>query len=329
MIIIDGSEGEGGGSIIRLSCAFSALTKKPIKIINIRAKRANPGLQAQHLTSVKALSEICDAKTKGLGIGSTELEFHPSNIKNSNFSFDIGTAGSISLVLQAIMILNTNCKIEITGGTMVKFAPPIDYLQNVTLPVLRKFGYKGNIEIIKHGFYPKGGGIVKAEFKKSKLTEINIADKGELLEMHGIITISKDLENYKVAEKIQNYCHDNLLKEFKIVPKIEKEYVSSLSTGGGVNLFIKYENSIIGSNSLIDKNKSSENVAKEAVDNLIDQKESVDEYLEDQLIPYLALYGGSIKIHALTNHTKTNIWLAEQFFPVKFKIENKIIRAVI
>ena len=156
MISIDGSHGEAGGQILRTAVALSAVTQKPCKVFNIRKGRCNPGLQAQHLAGVKAVGKLCDAKIEGLELGSESIEFYPNEIKDGLVEIDIGTAGAISLVLQSMMIPAIHCKnkidIKIKGGTMVKWAPTVGYIQNVTLPMLRKMGYNGGIKILKHGF---------------------------------------------------------------------------------------------------------------------------------------------------------------------------------
>ncbi|RLI93947.1 MAG: RNA 3'-phosphate cyclase, partial [Candidatus Altiarchaeales archaeon] len=144
MIQIDGSIGEGGGQILRTSIAMSAITQTPVRIFNIRAKRRNPGLRAQHLHAIKSVKNLCNARVINARIGSTEIEFIPNEISGGRFNIDVGTAGSVTLVLQALMLPALVAKdstiIKIRGGTDVKWSPPIDYLRFVTLPILRKFG---------------------------------------------------------------------------------------------------------------------------------------------------------------------------------------------
>src|SRR5216684_6846238 len=165
MIEIDGSIGEGGGQVLRTSLVLAAVLRREIRVFNIRAGRSEPGLKAQHLTSVKAVAEICNASSKGLRIGTTEFVFSPGEIKAGSFRFDVGTAGSITLVLQTLMPLLPfapgNVELEITGGTDVKWSPPIDYLRLVTLPLLERMNVHGSIMVSRRGHYPKGGGIVR------------------------------------------------------------------------------------------------------------------------------------------------------------------------
>ena len=161
MLEIDGSFGEGGGQILRSCLALSAVMGKEVRIFNIRAGRSEPGLKAQHLTGAKALATICNASSQGLDIGSTEFVFRPGRIEGGSFSFDVGTAGSITLVLQALMPLLPfapgKMSIEVRGGTDVNWSPPIDYLRLITIPVLANMGFTNSLEVTNRGHYPKGG----------------------------------------------------------------------------------------------------------------------------------------------------------------------------
>ena len=340
MIEIDGSYLEGGGQIIRTAVALSAVSGKPCKIFNIRAKRFSPGLQAQHKTAVKSVAKLCSAKLVGAEVGSHSIEFYPREIFGGSLLFDIGTAGSISLVLQSLMIPALHCKnvldIKIKGGTMVRWSPTIGYLQNVTLPLLKKFGYSGNITLLRHGYYPKGGGIVEAKIQKSEIRAIELLERGKLIEIKGSCIASNDLKKSNVAERMKKILEQELPKIFDIQPNIKIEYVNTNCPGCGVDLFAEYENSIIGSNSIGEKGKSAESVAKEALDSLVEEHNSqapLDKRMSDQIIPYMALGPISdgesmVRASAITNHTKTNIWVVEQFLPVRFELDevNKIIK---
>ncbi len=336
MLEIDGSYGEGGGSIVRLAVALSAVTGKPCKIYNIRSKRRNPGLQAQHYTAINAVAKLCNAAVKNNEIGSTEIEFSPGEIKGGSLSINVGTAGSAALVLQALMIPAIHCKetldIKITGGTLNKWAPSIYYLQHVTLPILKRFGYIGEIILHRHGFYPKGGGLVEARISPSIIKPINIIKRGKAMQIKGICIASADLQKANVSERMKKTARDRLFSVFKILPEIRSEYIEASSTGGGIDLFVVYENSIIGSGSIAELGKSAEKVAKEALCSLIESHDSeapLDEHMEDQIIPYMALAGSSaIRVPKITDHTRTNIWVCEKFLPVKFGIDEgeKIIK---
>ena len=191
MINIPGDILEGGGQILRTSVALSAIMNEPIRISNIRAKRAKSGLRAQHLSAVKSVALLSDASVEGLEIGSKEISFIPDAIKGGSFDIDIGTAGSISLLLQALMPVTAfaadDVLFSIKGGTNNPRAPPIEYLQEVFLPTIGKMGFKGLINLFRRGLYPKGGGLVKAEFKPlSQLKSTQITDFESVECIYGI-----------------------------------------------------------------------------------------------------------------------------------------------
>src|SRR3989344_6611665 len=166
MITIDGSHLEGGGSIVRVALALSTLIGQEFKVINIRANREVSGLKAQHLESILALKEICGAETSNIQVGSKELWYKPGRIKGGKYRIDIGTAGSISLSLQGIILpclfAPKKVSLEIKGGTCGKWQASVDYLQNVLIPHLTRFA-KIELKIIKRGYYPKGGGEIILE----------------------------------------------------------------------------------------------------------------------------------------------------------------------
>src|SRR2546422_7725548 len=165
MIEVDGSYGEGGGQVLRTAVALAAVLSKEIHVFNIRAGRAEPGLRPQHMTGVKAAADLCSANLQGLEVGATEFVFKPGKLRAGTFRFDVGTAGSVTLVLQTLMPILAfspgTVQLEIAGGTDVKWSPPIDYLRLVTLPLLERMSFHASILVSRRGHYPKGGGIVR------------------------------------------------------------------------------------------------------------------------------------------------------------------------
>lgn len=334
MIEIDGSFGEGGGSVVRIAIALSAVTNKPCKIYNIRAKRAKGGLQAQHLEAVKALAKLSDAEVKGAHLGSTALEFHPRKIRSGNISISIPTAGSTGLVLQGLMIAaihaDGNVKITISGGaTNGKWAMPLNYATNVLLPLLEKMGYKAIINIERYGYYPKGGSRVSVVIEPCNLFPLMLTERGAVIKIEGVSHAAQELSKAQVVERQQKTARDIIFKELKIAADVRAQYNDTICPGSAIELWALCEKSVLGSDGLGELGKRSEDVGKEAAQHLVEQIRSgaaVDEYAEDQLIPYMALAAGSeIKVPKLTGHTKTNIWLVEQFLPVKFEVKDNII----
>jgi len=330
MLIIDGSYGEGGGQIVRTSVALSALTKIPIKIINIRSKRKNPGLRPQHLNAIKAIADLCNAKVKNLTIGSQQIEFIPEEISDRKIFIDIETAGSISLVFQSLFIASifNNVEIEIRGGTDVKNAPTTDYLQYVLSPILNLSGIKIQLETLQRGYYPKGNGVARAKmYKTEKLKPFNLTERGKILEIYGISHASEKLRIRNVAERQKKAC-EKFLRDFlnyrfnyKIPVKIIEEYKETLSNGSGMTLIARTENTFLGASALGEIGKTSEEVGEECAKTLISeiQKEGcVDSYMSDQIIPYIAIAKGKVKINELTMHAKTNLHVVNLF---KFKVK--------
>lgn len=352
MIQLNGNYGEGGGALVRTALALSALTGKPFEVNNIRLGRPTPGLKAQHLTAINALKEICDAKTNEVKLGSTELSFIPGKIKRGIYRLEIGTAGSITLLLQALILpclfAPGKITLNIKGGTCGKWQASVDYLQNVLLPHLHRFVDKIELKILKRGYYPKGSGEIKLEISprfsydpnelRFKCAKINLTDQGKLEQIRGIVNLSSELQEKEIGERIKNSV-ESKLKQYQVPINIRTEYTKTLSIGGEVLIWaifskdgkMNYDNpSIIASSILIEKGKSSEKIGQEAAENLIKEISTgaaVDKFLEDQIIPFMSLLPGSeIKCSEVTEHTKTNIYVVEKFLELGFKIGPSSIR---
>jgi RNA 3'-phosphate cyclase len=312
MIEIDG--GIGGGQVLRSSLALSSLLGKPFMIKNIRQKRPSPGLKTQHITAVEAVAKLCDAEVDGLSFGSKELSFTPGEITSKSINLNIPTAGSIGLVLQAILpaavFSEKRIDIHITGGgTSGKWSPPVPYMEDVLCKILSKFGADLGIETIKHGFYPKGGAEVKIRVNPKKINEINLVEQGDLIGIHGVCICSEHLQQARVAERIKisamKYLED---------AKIKTEYVKTLSPGVFAMLCAEFENTVIGADIVGERGISSENVGKQVADLLKSRMKYVlDEHAADNLIPFICVAGGRIKIPRETEHIKTNIQTCRYF----------------
>ena len=331
MIEISGDYGSGGGQIIRTSIAMSALTGKECHIVNLRAKRKTPGLRPQHLTGVKAVAELCDAGIKGAEIGSQELYFYPGKIKSGKFNFDIGTAGSITLVLQALMpaAIHSQGTLEfkIKGGTNVPLAPSAEYFQHIFCDYLRKMGIEIYSETLKHGFYPKGGGEIYVRIEPcKKLNPLYLTEKEELKKIDCWSIASEFLRNKKVAER-QIEGFEKELKE-----KISKKniiYTETLSPGTAIHAHAYYENCKLGSDYLGERGVPAETIGKKCAEMLKKEMSAggcVDTHALDQLLPFMALAGsGKILANEITEHARTNAYIIEQFLPVKFEFEGNMV----
>ncbi len=334
MLEIPGDYGEGGGSIVRLATALSAITQTPIKITNIRQFRSSQGLKTQHLRAVESVSNLCNGELKNAFLGSTEIEFYPKKIEKTKLKVNIETAGSVGLLLQCLMLPcfynKKETEIEITGGGTVSLhAPNLLYTENVLLPLIKKLGFQVELEIKKHGFFPKGGADVICKIKPCKSKPLHILERGKLLQIKGISLATEDLRNKNVAER-QTNAAKKIMKDYNL--EIKNIYVKSLSTGSALLLWAEFENTIIAWDSIGERGKPSEKVGEEASLGLLEQlnsEASLDDYMQDQILIFLALAkGGSFKFNKLTKHAETNIWLIEKFLKVKFEIKNNIINCI-
>lgn len=333
MIIIDGSFGTGGGQILRTALGLAVLTGKACKIEKIRAKRDEQGLKEQHLQGALALANLCNATAKGLTLGSANVEFYPQAIIKKHLDINIRTAGSVGLVLQALMIpaLQHDLTINIKGGaTFGKHAPPLYYIKEVPSYFLHKMGYRYDINIKREGFFPRGGALTAIRtFKPEKLKELIATKQTTITKIRGISVASTGLKSRNVAERQAKTAIEILHKGFKIKPIIDIAYSPSLDFGSGIQLWIETENSRIGGSSLGERSKTAEKVAEEAAYALIAEYKKgavVDSYAADQLLPYLAITGGAIKTSKITEHAKTNIFVIEKFLPARFSIGDDLIK---
>lgn len=331
MLTIDGSYLEGGGQILRASLALSTLTLQPFEIINIRKGRPKPGLQPQHLACIKALEEFCNASSEGAEIGSQSAKFFPGKSRSRTLSIDIGTAGSLTLLLQALLLpalfAPGKVRLKLTGGTNVSHSPPVEYFSSVLLPQLSRFA-KLDFSLMQRGYFPKGNGRLELEVKPSfhvagydnfadfrnavaaQLPEMALSERGSLLKISGISHASSDLRKGDVAERQARAAKSALLQQLNKLSigcpiSIQSEYSDTLSTGSGISLFAHFAASgkdepdainpvILGSDSLGERGKRAEVVGEEAAHALVKEISSgaaVDHYLADQLIPFMAVLG--------------------------------------
>lgn len=345
MIKLDGSFGEGGGQIVRTALGLAAITGKPFEVNNIRKGRPKPGLKNQHLFCITGVKELCDAQVDGAFLGSEKIRFVPGGISHKNLTIDVKTAGSITLLLQSLLLpclfAEKKTKIEIKGGTDVKWSMPIDYFREVFLPQLKRFA-DIKLSIEKRGYYPKGKGkvivTIKPKFRlKEKIDKINLTERHNLIQIKGISHASPDLQKANVAER-QSNAASLMLKKQGCPVNIRTEYSQTSSIGSGITLwaiFSKYKDEIdlnnpiiLGTDSLGEKGKKAENVGIEASNKLLNEIKSeaaVDKNLADNLIPFLGLIGGKIRTSEITNHTRTNIYVVEKFLDCKFEIKDNII----
>lgn len=334
MIEIDGSHGEGGGQILRNSVSLSVLTGEPVLIKNIRANRPNPGLRAQHLTAVKVLKEISNAQVDGLEIGSMELRFSPDDICGERYRFDIGTAGSITLVLQTIVPLSfdisRSLSLNLRGGTDVRWSPTWNYFDNVFLDTLRSIGIDVETKLIRRGFYPKGGGEVDVEIHPADDLRPLLLEEQDYGDIHGSIAVSRLREDIprRIKHSITKEVMDRSL-HCKIDIDRDDE---SLSEGVSVTLWSDSKESRVGVSEVGERGLPSERLGRMVAEDIFKEMESrvsLDIHMADQMLIYLAyisaMYGerSSFLTREITGHTSTSAWLIEKFLPVRIDIDRK------
>ena len=334
MIEIDGSFKEGGGAILRTALALSVITGKSCRIFNIRKKRKQPGVKTQHLSSIKALSQLCGGKVEGDFLNSEEVKFYPAESYQNQITVEMETAGSITLILQALLPPSLFAPFPIKvifkgGATDTFFSPTIDYYRYVFLPMVEKFGVKAEINILKRGYYPEGGARVEVKFFPSKLKNINLTKRGKLQKILIISGASELLKNKKVAER-QLAGTKEILGKLKLPVEERVEYYQTSCPGSQICLIAYFENTIIGSDNLGKLGKKAELVGKEAALEILKegrQNGCLDSHFADQILPYLALAKGTseITVSKITKHCQTNIWVIEKFINGKFKVKDNLI----
>lgn len=333
MIEVDGSQKSGSGTILRLSIALAAVLGQPLHIYNIRQNRPQPGLKPQHLEAVLTAARLCEAELSGAKIDSRELWFEPKEVKGGKIEAEIGTAGSISMLLMTVMPICAFAERAVElhvskGGTDVSHSPTINYFRFVLLPVLQRMGLSATLTVRKYGYYPKGNGEVLATVEPNKsLRPFRLESFGRLETMKGL-SICTFLAERKVAER-QAKTASGFLSEkgYKIDVQTVNDRSNPLQKGSSIVLWAESDTgAVLGADAIGELRKSSEAVGKEAAEKLyaeVSAKPTVDAHLADLLIPYVALtQGKSVYLtRVLSEHLQTNIWVAEKILHVKFNIE--------
>ena len=332
IVTIDGSQGEGGGQIIRTSLALSALTGRATRIVNLRAKRSRPGLMRQHLAAVQAVAAICHADVTGASLGSSELTFRPGEICGGDYSFGVETAGSTTLILQtvlpALMTAHSPSTLNLSGGTHNPFAPPFDFLQRVFIPLVNRMGPQIELSLIRPGFYPVGGGRYTVGIKPAQdLIGFELLERGQLISKHVDVLVSKlpshigerECRAIAVASGWDDSCFssrqvlDALGPGNIVMIELDYEFVTELFVGFGQR-GVPAEEVASGA-----WREASEYIAAEV---------PVGVHLADQLLLPLGLAaqhgrGGSFRTMSLTQHARTHIDVLKMFLDIKIQFEER------
>ncbi len=323
MLALDGGYGEGGGQLVRTACALSAITGTPFRLHDIRARRDPPGLAPQHLTAVRAVAELCSGNVEGLAPRAHEIVFHPGALHPGDYCFDVGTAGSISLVLQACLpaafAANGPVTLRVTGGTDVRAAPPLDYLRFVFLPLLRRMGLHAEMKVRHRGYYPRGGGHVEVEVVPGTPQPLVLESAGALQAIEGAVHVAN--LPLHVVERMQHTAERRLrdYPNVRITPDVLGRD-RAFGPGGAIVLWARAANTLLGAGEVAQRGVPAERIAETAVDVLcaeIEAGATLDLHALDQLLSYAALAKGTsvFLARAWTSHAQTTAWLIEQFLP--------------
>jgi RNA 3'-terminal phosphate cyclase (ATP) len=325
MIEIDGSSHSGSGTIVRFGVAFAALLGRPVVIHNARAARKKPGLRPQHLTSVQACAALCGARTEGVAVDSREFAFWPgTEIRGGSFEWDIGTAGSATMLALGTLPLAAfaggRVTARITGGLFQDFAPSPYHMMHVLLPVLSSMKLEARLTVVRPGYVPAGGGILDLEVTPvgGRLQPIELMEQGTVDEVRGE-AISSHLEDRHVSHRMAKVC-GRILRKAGLGHRIEARYENEAARPGA-GLAIWAESSTgcrLGADRAGALKRSSENIGRSVARDFLQDWESgatVDRHLADQLVLFAALAEGvsRFRVPRITDHLETNLWLASLF----------------
>ncbi len=328
MLTIDGSEGEGGGQVLRTALGLSVVTGTPFVLENIRAGRKKPGLMRQHLTCVRAATRVGAAYVEGDELGSGRLRFEPSGLHGGTFRFSIGSAGSTTLVLQtilpALLLADGPSTVELEGGTHNPWAPPIPFLELSFLAVLRRMGARVGVTLDRVGFAPAGGGRFSAAITPPAdgLQRVDLLRRGPI----------RTLKAWAVVANLSPRIGHREMKRFKaalglVRSRMSVEEVDAFGPGNAVFLQVDFKHGTVVFDGVGRKGKPAEEVADEVIEAAkawMAADVPVDEYLADQLLIPMALAGGGrFRTVEPSLHTRTNATMVERFLPVSIDFDDE------
>jgi RNA 3'-terminal phosphate cyclase (ATP) len=325
MIAIDGAQQSGSGTIVRYAVAFSAILSQPLRLLNARAKREQPGLRPQHLASVRACADMCQAKTAGLCVGGREFTFVPrARLKGGSFAWDIGTAGSATMLALSILPLacfaDAPTTARITGGVFQDFAPSPYHMQYVLAPLLERMGVRLALRVVRAGYVPRGAGILDLHITPTQrpLRALSLTQQGHIDKVSGI-AFSSHLEERRVSERMACTCEDHLVKA-GLSATIERVN-DTAALHAGASLAVWGESStgcILGADRAGARGRSSEAIGRFVAEALLAdlaREATVDRHMADQLVLFAALAQGTSRylVPYHTDHLASNLWLTSQF----------------
>jgi RNA 3'-phosphate cyclase len=329
MLEIDGSRGEGGGQLVRTAVALAAVTGTAIRIRDVRARRDRPGLAPQHLTAVNAVAALCGARCEGLALQSQAFEFHPGPLRAGEHAFDVGTAGSLTLVLQALLPAMIRapgpCRVRLTGGTDVRAAPPIDYFRRVLVPLLARMGIAVDCRVARRGYYPRGGGEVEVATAPARLRPIALDAPGRVVKIGGLAHAGNLPAHIPERMRASALARLGPTRAPVGVEARVLDGNEAFGQGGAIVLWAERANTVLGAGRVAERGVRAEALGESAAAELaadLDAGAALDVHAADQLLVYLALAGGESTYTAreVSLHAETAMWLIGRFLPVRFEV---------
>jgi RNA 3'-phosphate cyclase len=328
MIEIDGAFGEGGGQLVRTAVALSAVRRRPIRVVNVRARRRNPGLAPQHVAAVRAVASMCEARCEGAEPRSTAFAFSPQRLRGGDYRVDVGTAGSITLVLQAMLpaavASGERCTIRVRGGTDVRAAPPIDYFAAVLLPLLARLGVHAALAVERRGYYPKGGGEVRLEVAPAAALQPFAAQSPGAIERVDILAHVGQLPR-EIAARMALAALQALPPGLPVDSKVDALAADrAAGPGGAIVLRALTANTVLGAAEVAERGVRAERLGERAGASLArDLRAGVtlDVHATDQMLVFLALASGEshFVVRELSSHARTAMWLIERLAGTRFE----------
>jgi RNA 3'-phosphate cyclase len=326
MIEIDGAHGEGGGQLVRTAVALSALTGRALALGNVRAGRPRPGLAAQHLAAVRAVAALCEARCEGLGLRSAAFTFAPrARPAAGELRADVGTAGSVTLVLQALLPVllaaRAPSRVVVTGGTDVRQAPTWDYFREVLLGLLARMGLRVRATLARRGYYPRGGGEVAVEVEPGVPAALELREqpaswriRGEAHVAHLPVTIAE-----RMRDAARAVVGEAEIGARALGPE------EAAGTGGAITLCAESEAGLLGASRVAERGVRAEALGTAAGQELAADLASganLDVHAADQVLVYLALAprGSSFAVREVSGHARTTMWLLERFLEARFSV---------
>jgi RNA 3'-phosphate cyclase len=333
VLYIDGAHGEGGGQLLRSAVALAAITGRAIRVHDVRAGRPKPGLAPQHLAAVRAIAALCDAECDGLAPGSREVVFRPGPIRSGAYRFDVGTAGSVGLVLQAALPVMFHapgpCAATVAGGTDVRQAPPLDYLLHVLLPRLRDMGCTVEGRVVRRGYHPRGGGEAVVTTRPARLRAPQAARPRRGATVRGLVHTA-NLPDH-VAERMRAAAEKRLAQGGlgpALIDIARPGPDAATGTGGAIVLWTIGDGPVLGAGQVAERGVRAETLGIAAADALsadVAAGADVDIHAADQLLVYMALAHApsAYRAREITRHARTVIWLAERFGAARFDVATR------